>query len=73
MSKSILHRIEKVAPEALAELREQIAKEIELLPRWDVGALNTGSWGDTGRFLGRGEVLAIIRGDTLDATEKKSV
>ena len=37
MSKSILHRIEKVALEALSELREQIAKEIELLPRWDVG------------------------------------
>ena len=29
MSKSVLRRIEKVAPEALAELREQIAQEIE--------------------------------------------
>lgn len=61
------------AEKIVAAVREQIAKEIELLRRWDVDALNTGSWGDTGRFLGRGEVLAIIRGNTLDAIEKKSV
>ena len=62
MSKSVLRRIEKVAPEALAELREQIAQEIETMQRYETMMDGTTEKYSTGELLNRDEVLQAIRG-----------
>ena len=60
MSKSELRRMEIVAPEAIKELREQIAREIEELPEYT----ETEAHKRAGFYLDRDDVMnAIARGE----------
>ena len=64
MSKSELRRLEIVAPDAIKQLREQIAREIEEMPLGDVQAWQ----------IVRSRAAAIARGEpnqvTKDAIEE---
>lgn len=58
MSKSELHRIEKVAPGALAELRERIAKETEKA-FWELFNINSEDQSELAGY--RRRVITAVR------------